>query len=406
MKRTLFMLILLLLSYAGFNPGMVYAQQPLPGTPWYVMAYQPETDSLHWINHGGEQASMPRPTLDDEAQVLDMRVSPNGETLVMSAQLNSGLQALGIYSLVTGTFVQTHTAEPGEIINLGGRQIFTEGSEFVAVGLYGGDFANPTWRVILFDTEDGDADTYIDHTSLLAPDLPLSSPSVQVVDDYFVHFQMIPHGVRGASEWPAYAWRAFVNPGPMDPVLLDSPYTYAEMDFRSSDGKVAVTYSDSVYASASLSGTLPNFNAVGWTAPTSDGAGVTTVHADSSRYHLAARWALGDTWLFFLSDDAKGNRYWSSIETDGSPGDNGFLPLSPEIEAVYGLIDGYLMVTDSNMLIYNSTRDPNTGRPLAQLTPETEIVYVTPMGTPYTLSAVPGRPALVTPTPIVITPAA
>jgi len=405
MKRTLIMMLLLLLGYAGINPGMVHAQQPLHGTPWYVMAYQPETDSLHWINPGGEQASMPRPTLDDEAQHLDMRVSPNGETLVMTAQLNSGLQSLGIYNLATGVFNQTHIAQPGETIHLGDRHIFTEDSQFFAVGLSGGDFANPTWRVILFDTETGDATSFIDHTHPEAPDLPLSAPSVQVLDDVFVHVQMIPQGVGGAVEWPAYTWRAF-SYVPEAALIVESPYTRAEMDYRSSDGRVAFTYTDNAYASADPSGPMPNFNAVGWTIPTSDDASVTTVHADSSRYHLAARWALGDTWLLFLSDDASGNRYWSIIEMDGAPGDNGFLPLSPEIEEVYGLIDGYLMVNDSNMLLYSNTFDPNTALPLAQLTAQAEVVYVTPMGIPYTLSAVPGSPAVIPPTPVVITPVA
>jgi hypothetical protein len=123
MKRTL-LIMLLLLGYVGADSSVVHAQQPLIGTPWYVMAYQLETDSLHWINADGEQASMSRPTLNDEAQYLDMRVSPNGETLVMTAQLNSGLQALGIYNLVAGERLRTqyrHRRSNGHQWWLGGR---------------------------------------------------------------------------------------------------------------------------------------------------------------------------------------------------------------------------------------------------------------------------------------------
>ena len=386
MIRQILIVIAVLLSFAIGN--MIKAQQPLPGTPWYVVVYQPETDSLHWINPGGEQASMPRPKLNDEVQYLDMRIAPDGQTLVMTAQLDNGLQALGIYNLATGVFVQTHIAQPGETINLGGRHIFTAKSDFFAVGISGGDFTNPIWRVVLLDSEDGDVATFIDHTYPEAPDLPLSVPSVQVVDSAFVHFHMIPQGVGGASEWPAYAWRAFFNPGPLNPYILESPYTQAEMDRLPNDGRVAVAYTDEVYASAAPNGMLPNFNAVGWNTPDSEDASMTTVHADSSRYHLAARWTHGGQWLLFLSDDATGNRYWNIVLANGTPDDNSFIALSPEIEQVYGLTNGYLLVNDSNMLIYSDGFNPNTAPGLVQLTAASEIVYVTPIGAAFQLEAI------------------
>ena len=411
MKRTLLIMVLLL-GYAGINPGMVHAQQPLPGSPWYTVVYQPETDSLRWINALGDKASMPRPTLNNEAQYLDMRISPDGQTLVMTAQLNSGLEAIGIYNLAAGVFVQTHIAQPGETISLGGCHIFTVGSEFFAVGFSGGDFANPTWRVILFDSEDGDVATFIDHTHPDAPDLPLSVPLVQVVDNAyvqiqaFVHIHMIPQDVGGASEWPAYAWRAFSNPDPLNPVIVESPYTSAEMDILSTDGRVAVAYTDEVYASADPNGMLPNFNAVGWSwnAPAGEDASMTTVHADSSRYHLVPRWANGGEWLLFLSDDATGNRYWNIVLANGTPDDNSFIPLSPEIEQVYGLTDGYLLVNADDMLIYSNGFNPNTAPDLVHLTAASEIVYVTPIGAAFELEVIAGATTN-NPQQIVITPA-
>ncbi len=381
------------------------AQQPLPDSIWYAIVHQPETDTLHWINANGEQASMPRPTMPDEMQYLDMRVSPNGEILVMTVQLNNGLQSLGIYDVADGVFIQTHTAQADETIHLGGQHIFTSGSEFFAVGFSGGNFTNPTWRIILFDSEDGEVAVFIDHTHPEAPDLQLSMPIVQVIDDTFVHFQMIPQAVGGATTWSAYAWRAFFSPGPDSPIITESPYTSAEMDILPTDGRVATVYTDATYASAEPSGIVPNFNAVGWNMPASDDPSMTTVHADSSRYHLMARWANSGEWLLFLSQDASENRYWNIVLTDGTPNANSFIPLSPQIEHVYGTSDGYLLVNDSNMLIYSNGFNPNTAPDIVQLTANSEIIYVTPIGATFDLEMIGVNAVISVPQqPIVITP--
>src|SRR5689334_5188358 len=52
--------------------------QGLVSTPWYAVVYQPATNTLHWVNAAGEQVVLPRPTLPDEAQYRDLRISPNG----------------------------------------------------------------------------------------------------------------------------------------------------------------------------------------------------------------------------------------------------------------------------------------------------------------------------------------
>lgn len=180
MKRLFSLFPLLLLALVLSSAEAVHAQQPLPPSAWYAVIYQPETDSLRWINADGEQASMPCPTLNNEAQYLDMRLSPDGRTLLLTAQLTSGLQAIGVYNLAAGTFVQTHIAQPGESMHLGGQQIFTADSQYFAVGLSGGDFASPSWRVILFEAQTGAVTAFIDHTHPEAPTLPLSAPSVLV----------------------------------------------------------------------------------------------------------------------------------------------------------------------------------------------------------------------------------
>ncbi len=123
-------LILILLGLVLLVIVMPAYAQALPVSPWYAIVYEPETDTLHWINGAGKQTAMPRPILPNEAQYLDMRIAPNGQQMVMVSQLTNGLEAIGIYDFATGVFVQTHQANAGETINLGGENIFSANSQY------------------------------------------------------------------------------------------------------------------------------------------------------------------------------------------------------------------------------------------------------------------------------------
>ena len=371
--------------------------QALPNSAWYAVVYQPETDSLHWINASGQQATMPRPTLQDEAQYLDMRISPDGRTMIMHSQLNSGLEAIGVYDFATSIFVQTHQAQPGETVHLGGENIFTTNSQYFAVGLFSGDFASPAWRVILFESQTGNVVAFVDHTHPDAPEVQLSAPAVQYIDGAYVHFQLIPQSVGGWHTWPAYAWRAF-GFDPAEPAIVESPYTRANVQIQLLTGQVAMSYTDDNYAVAPPDGPLPNFNAIG-SGILANEAPMTTIHADGTRYHLATRWAKGGEWILFLSDDALGNRYWNNVLANGVPGNNSHMPFDPQFVDVYGTTDGYLLVNDLHALYYTNGFMPNTALNIAQLTANSQIIYVTPIGVNFMLASLDGQPDIIAPPP-------
>lgn len=383
----------------------VSAAQLLPLSPWYAIVYQQESDSLHWMNAAGEQAMMARPHLPNEAQYLDMRISPNGRTMVIVAQLNNGVQGLGVYDFASDMFVQTHQAQTGETIHLGGKTIFTANSQSFAVGFFSGDFSTPAWRVILFDSLSGNAQAFIDHTHPDAPELPLSAPAVQYIDGAYVHFQMIQQATDGWYTWPTLRWRAF-GIDPSQPVISESPYNLADIQIQLLTGSVAVIQQDANYATLPSESMLPSYNAIA-TGVIANEAPLTTIHADGTRFHRSAKWAKGGEWVLFYSSDLNGDGYWNIVLANGTPGNNSHMPFDPQFTQVYGTGDGYLLVNDQYQLFYSNGFMPNTAQNIAQLTPLSKVVYVTPMGVNFMLGGIEGQAEqvaqpIITPTPAVI----
>lgn len=395
----IYRLLIILLGVSGLLLGGLsaqpaQAQQTLPLSAWYAIVHQPETDTLHWLNVAGEQAVLPRPNLPDEAQYRGLRIAPNGRSMVIAAQLTNGLEALGIYDFAAGRFVQTHQAQPGEVISLGGGNIFSANSQYFAVGLFSGDFAAPAWRVIVFDSATGDAEAFIDHTHPDAPEVQLSAPEVQYLDGTSVHFQMVPQGVGAWHTWPAYAWRAF-GFDPTLPLISESPYTGAGVQVQPLTGEVVQSYRDDSYAAAPMDGQTPDFNAVGVGVPANN-TPFTTVHADGTRYHLATRWAKGGEWILFLTDDVQDNRYWSIVLADGVPGNNGHVPFDPSFISAHGTSDGYLLLNEARQLYHSDEFMPNTAQMIAQLSPAASVVYVTPLGVNFLLDQLPNGAVVAT----------
>ena len=380
MHRTILSLLICIILISSAT--ITYANQSLPTSPWYAVVHQPETDTMHWYNAAGEQASIPRPTLENETAFLDLRVTPNGKMMIMVAEVQGGMQGIGIYDFDTGAFVQTHFAQAGETVNLGGDNIFTTNSQYGVVGLFSGDFQSPAWRVILFEMATGDAVSFIDHTHPDAPDVQLSAPAVQYIGSQ-VHFQLIPQSVGGSMTWPAYAWQA-LSFEPDQPIITESPYVQANAQVLLLTGIVASTYVDEIYPQPPPDAQYPTHNAVGVSLPTNNPT-PTTVYTDNIRYHLSTRWARGGDWILFYSVDALGEGYWSIVEGSDSPENNSMMPFPSNIEKVYGTSDGYLFVDNDHEFFYTNGFMPNTALSLAQLTPQSQVVYVTPIGVNFTL---------------------
>lgn len=394
-KRSIIILVGLVMLVTALP---AYAQA-LPLSPWYAVVYQPETDTLHWINGAGEQTSIPRPMLPNEAQYLDMRISPNGQQMVMVSQLNSGLESIGIYDFASGVFLQTHQANVGEQIELGGENIFSANSQYFAVGLFSGDFENPAWRVILFESQTGNATAFIDHTHPDAPEVQLSAPSVQYLDGMFVHFQLIPQSVGGWHTWPAFAWQAF-GFDPAIPAISESPYARADVKVLPLTGQAVMSFADENFAAVPPDGPGSNFNAIG-TGILANSDVLTTVHADGTRYHYETRWAKGGEWILFSSNDMLNNKYWNIVLANGTPGNNSHMPFDPQFTHTFGTSDGYLLVNNTFNLFYTNGFMPNTALNIAQLTPQSKVVYVTPIGVNFMLAQVSNgnaQPLAITPT--------
>src|SRR5690606_1774009 len=118
-------------------PAALAADVLLPAAPWYAVTWEEATDTLHWINASGEQASIARPKLDGQVSQTQTRlhISPNGRTLVVISPLLNGREAIGFYDFQTGQFAQIHETQPNEVFLPAGRQPFTETSGHFAIPL-------------------------------------------------------------------------------------------------------------------------------------------------------------------------------------------------------------------------------------------------------------------------------
>ena len=402
----LMLLLVLVPASAAQSPG---------SSPWYAVVYQPQTEMLVWANALGWQGALPRPALPNEAEFRDLRISPDGRTMLLLSRRADGVEQLGVYDFASASLLQTHIAQAGEQINLGSRNIFSVNSQYFAVGLFGGDFTNPTWRVILFETATGNAVAFIDQTHPESPEVPLSAPIVQYVDGRSVHFQLVRQAVGASAVNPAYAWQVFGS-DPTSPTLIESAYTRANADVLLLTGEVATTLKDEAYPTAPMEGQTPDFNVVARGYPRPDGV-YQAAHVDSTRFHLTARWASGGSSILFYSTDPANGYYWNVIAAGGTPGNNAHRPLDSRITQAFGTSDGYLTVDESHLLAFYGQLGPEIAQPVMQLSPGDRIAYVTPIGITFTLAQLPGVgqpavaatatvPAVVTPPPQVVTPPA
>ncbi|HRF99218.1 MAG TPA: hypothetical protein PLZ51_28595, partial [Aggregatilineales bacterium] len=199
--KVFMVLLMMVAGYAGVSAMPASATvHNLPPSLWYGVVWNRDSDTLHWINHVGEQASIARPKLPNEAGVgVSFYISPNGRYMVIHGQLKNGRDGLGFYDLQAGAFLQTHEAQAGEVIITTEHNPFTLNSQYVGVGLRNGD----TWRVITFDVTTGHSVGEITsaHPSLPQGYIPAGHmPIVSLYDvdeglgQYRLHVRFLPNG--------------------------------------------------------------------------------------------------------------------------------------------------------------------------------------------------------------------
>src|SRR5690606_36847701 len=147
----------------------VYAQgQTLLPRPWYAVAWDTDNDTSHWINASEEQAALQRPEMPGEAadSAPAVKFSANGRFLLQSSTLESQERALRIYDLQTVLILGEHEASASKSVDLGSVHTPSPNSLRMAVGLACSDSANPSWRMLAFETDTGRAIAQITSTEL------------------------------------------------------------------------------------------------------------------------------------------------------------------------------------------------------------------------------------------------
>src|SRR5262249_12866073 len=134
-------------------------QTSLGESPWWVVAYEYNSDFLYWINPNGEQAAIRRPHLPDETStnVPQMQISRNGRYLLILGNINSQGFGFGIYDIQQGKFNFTITPTINEKTILPKFLAFSEDSTQLAIGTVNisPDFQQFSWRVNIYDVATG-----------------------------------------------------------------------------------------------------------------------------------------------------------------------------------------------------------------------------------------------------------
>jgi len=388
MRKTLSLLVLTFIALWAMaaNAPVVQAATPLPPSAWYAVVWNRSDDTLHWVNNATELASTPRPKLPGEAAAglpgLDTRVhiSPNGRYLMQTALLENQRHGLGFYDLENGVWLQTHEALPGEFFIRTGRNPFSQNSELAAIGLASGE----SWRVLAFETATGNVIGQLtpDNPGIPANYIPAQrAPSVA-----FIHLD------EGLGQWRVHV--RFIQPGPGNepipqPAVMwtpgldvvapsDLPALLMDFDVLSIQGRVL----SSVVDANSPTETRIQAQMLGHTSE--------VVYEQADAFVNQPRWVAGGLFVAFWMNTDQQVPMWHL----GAYGSNNFTPFAPDYDELLGTLDGFILVDYhggevrfANTLAFQPYT-PTVGSVIYTTDkPGLEVVYVTPMGTQFTLAS-------------------
>lgn len=369
MRKLILSLSVLIVLLAGVD---IRAQdETLPDAPWYSVIHQTNDDTLHWVNASGEQAARPRPQLPNAVpgEAPRLRLSPDGQTLVIAAPLVDGREGLGFYDLEAGRFLATHSAQSGERV-IFGLEDSAHGNT-IAIG-----FSTPetgAWRVIVFSLEDGSAVHRLrsdDPVAIVAP--TGRAPQVVYYDGESVQIHLREEtSARGQTD-AAFTW------SPAEDALMPSDTTDSAGDFMYSTGERAFTFTDRRFDPAPGEGDVPN--AVG----SGPAANPLTLDAGGTLAKEAPRWANGGRWLAYRGINAGGSASWYvAVVTQGGAAPTRTprrVALPDDVQTVIGTPDGLLSVTDDGQVRYVASLDATAGTEVFQAADDAaiDVLYVTP----------------------------
>lgn len=391
-KLTLFMVLLFTLLMAGAAQA---ATTPLPASPWYAVAWVQATDTLHWINANGQQASIQRPALEGEISLAQtrMHISPNGRTLLMITPLLNGREAIAFYNLEQGVFTQVHETQPNEVVMPAGRMPFSEFSMQVVLPLR--NQITGAWRMIAFETQTGNVVAQLNHTDGILPPGVNSATTIwpyvmqfnvdEAINTLEVRFKMVTtpdvdHTSFASLKWviPPGGQAPFVSP---DQLTAFNPAMGYDFDPMTGEG-IFVSFDPQF-------GAQPGPN-VGNTVNRFSGGAVSTVASEGSGRASSVRWLNNGTWFGYYRQGGALAAHWN-IRTSIGEGD---LPLSPNIIDVYHTNDGLLAKNSAaNRLSHLTSLNGEAfaepvGNTVFEPGSSFAVIYTTPASTAFELPAV------------------
>ncbi|MFW5692541.1 MAG: hypothetical protein ACOCX3_04245, partial [Chloroflexota bacterium] len=357
-------LVLMPTDTAGAHALM--AEPALPDSPWWLVLHDQCDDTLHWISPLGEQTSISRPRLPDEADTpacssRALHISQNGRYLVQIAPLVNGRVGIGFYDLQTGTWLDIHQTQPDEFAVLGGRYS-SDNSQRIAIGFANDMDASSGWRVILFDMTTGlvldtirsDGPEIADFVggefladARTVPYVTLLTPA-DGPDGTQVHIRL--DSMPGdTAPLGAIVWYLDGAPG-VGQALISGPYTATDMDMLP-NGQAIFAYQDPDYPvfepppdGDPLMVTATN--AVGLLLPATVGESPPPqlYFADGASLVYGGQWgADGRIVLFRRMVDEGYTTYWVRYGTAT------LLSLDQQVVQAIGVPDGFVYATDENI---------------------------------------------------------
>jgi hypothetical protein len=388
-----------MLMVLGFQTQSVQAATLLPASNWYAVTYVSSTDTLHWINAQGEQGQLDRPHLANEAAnpaVLRMRISPNGQHMVLIASLNNGNLGVGFYDFVSGQFVQAHEAQPNEVLPSYSQLAFSFTGSHFAMALR--NMATLEWRIIVFETATGNAVDQLTRTSPILPDTFITDPSFyplishfnvdEGIGQSFVGIQLVTDNPTMTS-FPSFNW--YHNPVP---AVANAPVVPASLPYSPFAGHDIRRTSKAVVFTGFTEGQTPTSNAIGNNISTQLAINLlpTPLVNSGSTIFNSPQWLKNGEWIGYRIQDNVHQPHYAitSAQSDTS------VPLGPNIGAIHSTPDGLVAVnaldwqlyhlTDTNIEAFayqfSSTIFSSNGQPFS-------VIYTTPEGSPFTLTSIP-----------------
>jgi hypothetical protein len=333
--------MLTVLSAVWMTPMARAEAVALPASNWYAVIWLQNTDTLHWVNANGEQASIPRPVLPNQISQAQTRlaISPDGRYLVVISPLLNGREAIGFYDFALGKFVQAHEAEPDEVF-LPSRK-FTEFSDKFVVSLR--NQITGAWRILVFQTATGNALAQMTHTDPMllqaAGNIQGLTPAIaqfnadEAINTSEVRFRLVPQSNDNPYNNQSLLWT--LSPAQqtigVTPDTLSNVNPEAGFDIHPMTGEMLFAQFDTQLAPQ------PSPNASN-TIKLRSGDSEQVIATEPSGSVSFPRWLNNGNWIGYWRQNGVLATHWMIVSRDGQTS----LPISPNIIDVYHVSDGLL----------------------------------------------------------------